>query len=557
MRKTAHYGLVCAGLLAGCSTAMVEPHRKEAEAVSAKATAHLAAIPQQAYIQPKLGEPERDSGIWLPVRKIRETEVASGNSETGRRQIAVNREFRTIQDVAERITLLTGVPVIVSPDAATAGPGGLPQQPGAPGQAQQPQPVVPAIAGAPAPPYNLTGANATVPLSYSGPLSGFLDVAAARFGVSWEWQGSRIRFFKYVTKTFSLAALPGDMTLQSTISNQSGGTSGGPSATGSSATSSSATSSTQQTGVSFSGLSIWRAVEDSIKGMLSKEGKVTVTAATGSVTVTDTPQIVAQVERFLDQQNAALSRQVFVDVRILSVDLTNTNEYGINWNLVFNALSGNFGWTFRNVFPTDPNSSALSLKILSTAGATTNANIKAWAGSEAIISALSTQGHVSEVTTGSVTTLNNQASPLQVGRQTSFLASSTTTITQGAGATTALQPGLITTGFSMNVLPHILDKGRLMLQYTINLSSLIGITTVTSGGSSIQTPEIDTRDFLQRVILNSGDTLVLTGFEQSRLSAQTQGMGNADNVALGGGVNGRKSRTVLVILIKPVIMDAV
>lgn len=551
MRNKAIYGLLCAGVLAGCSTAMVEPIRKDVDAVKTQASKHLAQMQQQPYAQAKLGVAERDSGIWLPVRKVRDIEATPAGNEAGKRQISVNREFRTVQDVAERITLLTGIPVIVSPDAIAVLAGGVAGQSGAAGQGQQLQPMVPAIAGAPMPPSNMTGfGGGTVPLSYSGPLYGFLDVAAARFGISWEWQADRIRFFKYVTKTFNLAALPGDMNLQSTISNRSGGSNGG------SASGSSATSSTQQTGVSFSGLSIWRAIDDSIKGMLSKEGKVTVTAATGTVTVTDTPQIVAQVERFLDQQNAALSRQVFVDVRVLSVDLNNTHEYGVNWNLVFNALSGNFGWTFKNAVTTDPGASALSLKILSTAGATTNSNIKALAGSEAIISALSAQGDVSEVTTGSVTTLNNQASPLQVGRQKSFLASSTTTITQGVGATTALQPGLITTGFSMNVLPHILDKGRMMLQYTINLSSLIGITTATSGGSSIQTPEIDTRDLLQRVIINSGDTLVLTGFEQTSLSAKTQGMGSAENVALGGGVNGKRSRTVLIILIKPVIMES-
>ncbi len=191
----------------------------------------------------------------------------------------------------------------------------------------------------------------------------------------------------------------------------------------------------------------------------------------------------------------------------------------------------------------------------STAGQSTNADIRSWAGSQALINALSGQGHVSQVTSASLTTLNNQSAPLQVGRQTTYLASSTTTVTQGAGATTTLQPGLLTTGFSMTIVPHILERGRLMLQYAIDISSLLNMYTVNSNNSSIQAPDVDTRNFLQRVMLQTGDTLVMTGFEQNTLNTNLSGMGNANNSMLGGGVNGKRNRSVLVILIQPITAD--
>lgn len=551
--------------LMGCSTAMVEPIRKEVSKQEADAT-HLAAQAQRGVLsvqaQPKTAV-EHVDGIWLPVRKVADMEAQVSAKDAAKRRISVNRDFRTIQDVAERVTLLTGIPVIVSPDAtipvtpqltAFGGPGapgpmpGMPiAQPGLPPLPQAGVGVQP-MGGANSP-YGMYGSSfGNVLLSYDGTLSGFLDVAAARFGVAWEWTGDSVRIFRYTTKTFRIVALPGDTALQSTISNQTGGSS-------SSGGSGSTSASNNQTGVSFSGLSVWNAISESIKGMLSTAGKVTVTAATGTVTVTDTPQIVAQVEKFIDGQNASLGKQVVVNVRVLSVDLNNSDEYGINWDMVYNAMSGNFGWSFSNAFTTAPGATNLALKILGTAGTATNANIKSWQGSQAIIAALSTQGHVSQITSASLTTLNNQPAPLQVGRQTSYLAASTTTVTQGAGSTTTLQPGLITTGFSMSLVPHMLDKGRLMLQYAIDISSLLTLSSVTSGGSTIQTPDIDTRNFLQRVMLNSGDTLVMTGFEQNTLNATTQGMGDANNTALGGGVRGTKARSVLVILIQPVVAD--
>ncbi|MDO9550824.1 MAG: hypothetical protein Q7J03_07605, partial [Methanoregula sp.] len=160
----------------------------------------------------------------------------------------------------------------------------------------------------------------------------------------------------------------------------------------------------------------------------------------------------------------------------------------------------------------------------------------------------------SQVTSASVTTLNNQVAPVQVGRQTSYLASSTTTVSEGL-STTALQPGVVTTGFSMNLVPHLLDSNNLLLQYAMDISSLLGITSVTSGGSTIQVPEIETRNFLQRVRLNSGDTLVVTGFEQGNMSSNTQGPGNAENTLLGGGLKGARQKSILVVLIQPVIAE--
>lgn len=107
----------------------------------------------------------------------------------------------------------------------------------------------------------------------------------------------------------------------------------------------------------------------------------------------------------------------------------------------------------------------------------------------------------------------------------------------------------------MSLVPHMLDKGKLMLQFAIDISSLLNLNEITSGNSTIQTPEIDTRNFLQRVMMNTGETLVLTGFEQSTSNATSKGVGNANNVALGGGVNGNSERSILVILIQPVVGD--
>lgn len=547
--KTTLIPLLLISLLvtAGCASKRVAPMQKNVNATNEEINKYLQEINRSnAGAKAAVDNPE---GIWLPVRKLRDNELqVSGHRATSRR-FSVNREFRTIQDVAERVTLLMGVPVTVAPEALPSAQAG---QTGATANTATP-PSLPGMT--PAFGYAMASSGQHgIPISYDGPLSGFLDVAAARFGLSWEWLGDGIRFYRYTTRTFRLAALPGETILQNMVSNTTGGSSSGG---GGSGGSDSASSETKQKTQVDSKLSVWSAVEDSIKGMLSDKGTVTVTAATGTVTVTDRPEIVSQVGKYIESQNASLSKQVVVNVRVLSVELSNGEQYGINWGLAYQSMSGNLGFKFSNNFvnAASAGGSNLALNVLTTAGQATNSDIQSWAGSQALINALSSQGHVSQITSASLTTLNNQSAPLQVGRQTTYLASSTTTVTQGAGSTTTLQPGMLTTGFSMTIVPHILDRGRLMLQYAVDISSLLRMYTVNSNNSSIQAPDVDTRNFLQRVMLNSGDTLVMTGFEQNTTNATTEGMGKASNPMLGGGVNGKRNRSVLVILIQPIVAD--
>lgn len=540
MMKTIYLLLVLT--LTGCSSSLVKTINSDTENEHAKMQGIIERAGQGKPLQ-QASSIERMEGLWLPTRKLPASVAKAPVNQLLTKTITINRTFVSIQEVAERITGLTGIPVIVSSEAL------LPLSKDASSATAGSSPIVPSISSTNGMPSSGMP-NQIISLAYTGALAGFLDMAAARYGIYWEWNDNKVRLFRTATQTFRLVALPGDTTLNAKISNQSGGASGTASSVGSSNSSSS-----QETGVSFSGLSVWKGIEDSIQTMLTASGKMVVTPATGTVTVTDTPQVLSRVEKFIDQQNESLGRQVVVNVRVLSVDLSNSDNYGINWNVVYNSLSQNFGLTLKNSTAPAIGASSLALKILSTAGST-GADIKSWAGSEAIINALSKQGRVSQVTSASVTTLNNQPAPMQVGRQTSYLASSTTTIgTAGAPSTTTLQPGLITTGFSMNLVPHMLDDKRLLLQYAMDLSSLLNLSTVSSGDSSIQTPEIETRNFLQRVMLNSGDTLVVTGFEQSSLTGNMQGVGDAGNTALGGNVNGSKNKTILVILIQPVIAD--
>jgi len=506
--------------------------------------------------------------VWMPISRV--DEAALNKSVVVNRQVSVNRRFSNIADTASYITTLAGIPVSVTVSAKKAADdlvnqtrtlnGQTPGLPGMAGAGLPPAPNMvpgPMVGGLNPGAMNQQQLNSQLmpPITYSGKLSGLLDIVAARYGVFWEPDGENgIRLFKTKSQTFRLAALPGDSSMSSKVGTQasggsSGGGSGGAGGAGGGAMAGTATSNSnaeQSSGIKFDGLSVWSAIENGIRTMLSTDGKVVVSPATGTVTVDDAPPVLEKVAEFIRDQNIALKRQVLLNVRVLSVELNDSDSYGINWDAVYRNLSSGANLALNSASGLASGANSLSFNIVKTDSI--------WDGTKVMLEALSKQGRVSQITSASIVTINNQPAPLQVGRQRSYLASSTTTIgTGGAGNTTTLQPGVVSTGFSMSVLPHILDGGKLMLQYSADISALVGIQTVSSGGSSIQTPEVDTRNFLQRVMIGNGETLALTGFEQFGANGNKQGIGSAENVLLGGSVNAANTKSVIVVLIQPVM----
>lgn len=538
-------------LISGCSTSMIAPAQREAENNAALAAQHMETLRAGQKVETRPAPtPQHNNGVYLPVRKLEKHVVQVAKDPILTQKITINRSFVSAQELAERISAIVGIPVVVSPDVQqqnnqVSTSASLP-----------PIPLVPAIGAAPTPitssqySTSVGGSGFPLTLSYSGQLSGFLDTASVRLGISWEMKNGQIRFFRYNSKTFRLAALPGDTSMGATVgttSNSSGGNSGSGNSNSSTGAMQSS-SSNQNASVNFTGLSVWKGMEESIKSMLSPAGKVIVSPSLGTITVTDTPVILSEVEEYIEEQNKSLSRQVVVNVRVLSIDANQSNGYGVNWDAFYKNLSSNFGLSLTSNTPSITGAGSLALNVLRGKG--TNP----WADSNLIIEALSTQANVSTVTSASVTTLNNQPAPIQVGRQTSYIASSSTSITTGV-ATTSMTSGTVNSGFSMSLLPHIIDGDKMLMQYVVDISSLLALNTTTSGDTVIQTPDLDTRNSLQRVMVRSGDTIVVSGFESTENNAKTQGVLGADNPALGGSVSGKRNKNSLVILIQPLIVD--
>lgn len=552
---------VAASMLSGCTTALLAPYEKDIKSVKESATDAMEDAKRERSV-------ERIKGTYIPAK------VAATQQNIPlelQKPIAVNRVFKNLTDFAQNLREITGVSVVVSPDAAglaqvgaqgaaagAAGamnPGSPLPAPGAAGGVGQ--------AGAQATPNSVGVGNQPWLITYEGPISGLLDVVGKRFDVTWESSNGQVRIARTATKTFRLVALPGSTSGNNTISstqNSSSGSSGGGSSgggggggssggSGGGGSSGKSVSTSQSASINFENLSAWESVTAAVKTMLSGNDKLAVNPALGTLTVTAGPTALERVERFVEDTNAAMGKQVVLNVKIYALTMSEGDNYGINWEAVYSNLKG-ASMTLTSAYGgVNQAASVMGVKILSSSNPGSVYNF--WTGSNAMIAALSTQGQVSETFSTTLATLNNQPVPVQVGSQQSYVQSSSVTQTANVGSSSSINPGQLNLGLDMNFVPHVQEDGRILLQYGMTLSNLTSMATFTSNGSTVQLPNVDVRSFIQRVSVRTGETLVLTGFDQNGNNAQSQGVGSANMPLLGGGVLGQKKRTIMVILVQP------
>lgn len=570
--KNAGLALVVASIFVSACTPLRERNEAEERGITNRAD-NL--IPQAGKVVAKdpvaTAYSKKSDGIWISseIKRRQRTEALPAFFDE---KVSFNYRGTTLAEFAAQVAKITNASTTVLPDAeyvskiiaaggsliagqGVGGIGGIPA-PGMPMQAGTPIPsMVPGIGGVGG---VVGGVGAQGALGYGYPVNivvehrngtvrSLLDAISARFGVFWRYNQDAIQFYFLDTRTFNMAALPGDTSLSSVIS--SGSQQGSSASSGSDSTAGSAVTGTnsQDTRSVFQ-MNIWKELDLAIKGMLTKSPAfaqqvgVTISPATGTITVTDTPAVLSRVEKFVEQQNDILSRQVMVNVTILTVSGEEVDEFGVNWNLMYQTLDNKFG--IKNSFQTNSTSSGFSFGVINP-GSRFN-------GTELVINVLNQQGNVYLNRSTSVVTLNNRPAPIQIARQTAYLQSSTTTSTQQS-TSTSLTPGTVTSGFNMVVVPNIMKSGNIMLQFATDNSQLRNIRTVASGGASIESPEVDTRNTSQQVMMRSGETLIISGIDQLDGALTDSGVGSPRNFLLGGGTKARRGTEKYVILITPVI----
>jgi hypothetical protein len=372
-----------------------------------------------------------------------------------------------------------------------------------------------------------------IAISYTGPLSGLLNVLSLKLNVNWSYEDGKIVFYKFKTRTFVLHTLATETTFSANVTSGSDGA-----------------TSMQMT----SNLKEWSEIGEVLKSIV-KDGDVQLSPSTNSITVTSTPKTLQRVEAYVKELNRRFAKQVAVTVKVLQVSLNKSNNFGLNLTALFNN-------SFR-VSSSSSNSATGGVAFSILSGST-----EKMAGSEAVLHAISTQGRTSLVTSAVVTARNNRIVPIN-NVQTFKYISSISTLTENTNSTTEVTPAEETVGFSMQIMPNILENGKLILLFSMSLKELIRMDTATvssgssttssgtstgGGGTVVQLPVIEQRNFVQELVMESGQTAVLTGFEKVTNTNDSEGLGPYEFTTIGGSQATTTTRDVLVVMLTPQII---
>ena len=393
-----------------------------------------------------------------------------------------------------------------------------------------------------------------VNVAYTGKLSGLLSQVATDLDLLWYYDKNSIVFYETETKTFTLYALGTEVAYQTSVS----------------------TDNSNEVSLE-STLKEWDEVENAIESIIGKADNAdfTVSRSLGTITVTASPSILARVGEYIERQNKRLSQLITIDVKVLQVTISNDSAFGLNLAAAINSTSGlnivaNPKNNLASTEASSMNIAVLSNTVSALTGAThmegnslvegaytsdqiMNGSLSGVAGSNALIEALAKQGKVSLVTNVGVTTRSNRVAPVSNTRTTGYIKRFESRNFTTVESSTVDQDDL-ETGFTMQLLPNVLENGKILLLFRMSVRELLRMSTQTIGEVTLQLPEVEERSFMQEVIMESGQMLVVSGFEKQKGSDTRYGLGDPDFMALSGSRETSASREVLVVILTPQVL---
>jgi type II secretory pathway component GspD/PulD (secretin) len=275
------------------------------------------------------------------------------------------------------------------------------------------------------------------------------------------------------------------------------------------------------------------------------EGDFALMPSTGDVIITAPRDVMDRVEPIVSKLRAVASRQVTVNLTIVSYDSEQQDAYALDLAAVFQDAGFQVAFTGPAALSNVAGAGSYSTGFISPPPANASSAAQKWAGTKATLQALSA---------------NNRLSVEYASRSQGYLGSVTgatsignVTLAGGASLSFALS------GYTLIAIPRVLDDGRISLALGYSSASDATFVPVTSGqgvGSiTLQSPDQTNQATGQFPVVRSGDTFVITGFAQDRRVLNESGVGWFWNFMLGGGENAVRKRQRFALLVTPLQID--
>ena len=268
---------------------------------------------------------------------------------------------------------------------------------------------------------------------------------------------------------------------------------------------------------------LWKETEKHLKSLVGKNSQLVVNPIAGKILVTDRPDVLDLIERYLQAVEEAVRRQVVIRAEVLEVTLNKDYELGIDYA----AFPDFFNMSDLGLLA---GGAVLSQTGLAPTEAPINFGILKPNEFGVLISALQKQGQVRVLQSPRIATLNNQPACLAVVNQVPIIDRQVYDTT--AGTRTEFDIRFRDVGVVVQVTPQIAGDGRLILQIEPRVSEVTG-TVTTPDGLQVE-PIIAEQKAFTTVTVQDGQPVLIGGLRSVRKKEELTGVPVLSDIPLLG-----------------------
>lgn len=386
----------------------------------------------------------------------------------------------------------------------------------------------------------------------NAPLSQILDVIATKLSIKWKYDEATnsIRFYRLVTKTWETPFRVSKSSYKSTLEGETSQSSNTNAISGKS-------QDRPPVEDELRDMVELNAMKDNVDAVMTRSGSIFANAATGTITLTDTTDVVDTADSIITNGVRSLSRIVRLRLQTIKVTSKNNGEQGLDVSAAISRALRNvpdFSVSLgspANIVST--NAGSLGLQVFSGAAS----------GSSAMLKALAEIGDLETSTEIPIATRNRRSIYYNVRNTFSYVASTTpaAATTGGTGGTPGITTAQDSVGLKLFMLPEVTAKDTVMLNISLDQSTLKSLETFSSGTGanmqSVQLPNVDGEGSSQYVPIRNGQTVVLTGFDTKSNQYDKRTLGNKIPLLAGGSLRASETRSTTIVLVTAEVVDGV
>jgi general secretion pathway protein D len=301
---------------------------------------------------------------------------------------------------------------------------------------------------------------------------------------------------------------------------------------------------------------------------VSREVRIIADEINNSIVVVATPEEYEKIRSVIVQLDV-MPLQVLIDATIVSVNLTDSLKYGIQWFLSHHNVGGEHvassdntsGGPIRGALPTADGTSFRDVAASAVTGGFGYAFLSDSGDIRAVLNASANDNKLNVISSPSLMVLNNQEASIQVGDEIPLRTSQSSALPtsgQSFDASSLVQTSGIQqrkTGVKLKVKPRVNASGLVIMDIEQSVERPQQTTA-----SNIDSPTIQTREITSNVAVHSGETVVLGGLIDENDTYNQDGIPFLYKLPLIGPLFGsttkEKVKTELVVLITPRVVTS-